>query len=144
MHGVGDFAGLVPRVAKRHPLPMGQPVRLSESLVLAARLTGEVAERSIAGQIEFWAGLGRAVESLLRADTALALKRRGETVPLSTCLETIGTSAGRAQLAKVLDERPYPHFEPASQPGLIVRIDKDGTRTQGRFVKREFRPSKSR
>ena len=45
---------------------MGQPVKLSESLVLDARLTGEVAERSIAGQIEFWAGLGRGVESLSR------------------------------------------------------------------------------
>ena len=65
---------------------MGQPVKLSESLVLDARVTGEVAERSIAGQIEFWAGLGRAVESVLRADKVLALKRRGETVPLSACL----------------------------------------------------------
>jgi len=123
---------------------VGQPVKLSESLVLDARLTGEVAERSIAGQIEFWAGLGRAVEPLLRADTALALKKRGQTIPLSTCLESIGTGAGRARLSKVLDERPYPHFEPAAQPGLIVRIEKDGTRTTGRFINREFRPSKSR
>lgn len=120
---------------------MGQPVKLSESLVLDARLTGEVAERSIAGQIEFWAGLGRAVEPLLRTDTALALKKRGETIPLSSCLESIGTRAGQARLSKVLSERPYPHFEPAAQPGLIVRIEKDGTKTTGRFVNREFRPS---
>ncbi len=119
---------------------MGQPVKLSESLVLDARLTGEVAERSIAGQIEFWAGLGRAVEPLLRTDTALALKKRGETIPLSSCLESIGTAVGQARLTTVLSERPFPQFAPAEQPGLIVRIESDGTRTTGRFVHREFRP----
>jgi hypothetical protein len=122
---------------------MGQPVKLSESLVLDARVTGEVAERSIAGQIEFWAGLGRAVESVLRADKVLALKRRGETVPLSACLKSVNTPAGQARLAAVLAARPYPHFEPAPVPGLVVRIDADGTRTHGRFVHREFRPVKT-
>jgi ParD-like antitoxin of type II bacterial toxin-antitoxin system len=123
---------------------MGQPVKLSEHLVLDARLTGEVAERSIAGQIEFWAGLGRAVESLLRADRALALKKRGGAIPLSACLASVNTRAGQARLSAVLAARPYPHFEPATKPGLIVRVDADGTRTTGRFVNREFRPAKPR
>lgn len=107
---------------------MGQPVKLSEQLVLDARLTGKVAERSIAGQIEFWAGLGRAVESLLRADRALALKKRGEAVPLSARLASVNTRAGQARLSAVLAARPYPHFEPAAQPGLLVKVDADGTR----------------
>jgi hypothetical protein len=122
---------------------MGQPVKLSESLVLDARVTGEVAERSIAGQIEFWAGLGRAVESVLRADTALALKKRGEAVPLSACLKSVHTRAGQRRLATVLAARPYPHFEPALVPGLVVKVDEDGTRTTGRFVHREFRSVKN-
>ena len=119
-------------------------MKLSEALVLDARLTGEVAERSIAGQIEFWAGLGRAVESLLRADRALALKKRGEDRPLSDCLKSVNRRAGRARLAACLAARPYPHFEPAPLPGLLVKIDADGTRTTGRFINREFRPAKSR
>ena len=123
---------------------MCQPVKLSEQLVLDARLTGEVAERSIAGQIEFWAGLGRAVESLLRTDRALALKKRGEAVPLSACLRSVDSRAGRARLSAVLAARPYPHFEPAPKPGLIVKVDADGTRSVGRFVKRTFRPITSR
>jgi len=123
---------------------MGQPVKLSESLVLDARLTGEVAERSIAGQIEFWAGLGRGVESLLRADKALALKKRGEAMPLSACLKSVNTRAGQARLSAVLAARPYPHFETAPTLGMLVKIDEDGTRTTGRFVNREFRPAKSR
>src|ERR1043166_4159585 len=48
----------------------------------------EVAERSIAGQIEFWARLGRAVEPLLRGDKALALRRAGDSRPLSECLRS--------------------------------------------------------
>lgn len=123
---------------------MGQPVKLSDSLVLDARLTGKVAERSIAGQIEFWSGLGRGVESLLRTDQVLALKKRGEARPLSACLKSVDTHAGRARLAAVLAARPYPHFEPAPTPGMLVRIDEDGTRTTGRFVNRKFRPAQSR
>ncbi len=33
---------------------MGQPVKLSDELVCDARITAELSERSIAGQIEFW------------------------------------------------------------------------------------------
>ena len=33
---------------------MSQPVKISDELILDARLTAEIAERSIAGQIEFW------------------------------------------------------------------------------------------
>ena len=56
---------------------MGQPVKISDELILDARLTAEVADRSIAGQIEFWAQLGRAIEPLLEGSRALALRRAG-------------------------------------------------------------------
>jgi hypothetical protein len=65
-------------------------------------------------------------------------------MPLSDCLKSVNTSAGRARLAAVLATRPFPRFEPAAAPGLLVKIDEDGTRTTGRFVNREFRPAKSR
>ncbi|HEX9400025.1 MAG TPA: hypothetical protein VF912_07945 [Anaeromyxobacter sp.] len=120
---------------------MGQPVKLSESLVLDARVVAETSERSIASQIEFWARLGRAIESVLRTETALRLKSRGEVVPLSACLASVDTASGQERLKAHLASRPYPHFEPAAdRPGLIVKIDEDGTRTVGRFVNRQFRP----
>jgi hypothetical protein len=120
---------------------MGHPVKLSEALVLDARLIGGAAERSIASQIEFWAGLGRAVESVLRTDSVLRLKQRGETAPLSDCLRTVDTRAGRARVKAHLAGRPFPHFETASRAGFIVKIDEDGKRTMGRFVNRLFRPA---
>lgn len=121
---------------------MGQPVKLSDALVLDARLVGQAAERSIAGQIEFWARVGKALEPVLRGDRALRLKQRGEAVPLSTLLATVDSKAGRERLRAQQAARPFPHFEPApGKPGYLVRIDQDGTRTVGRFVKRVFRPA---
>lgn len=121
---------------------MSQPVKVSDTLVLDARLTGEVAERSIAGQIEFWARLGRAIEPLLRGDKALALRRAGDSQPLSECLNSVDSAAGRRRLAEHLNSLPYPHYEPVDAPGLLVRIEADGKRTVGRFVNREFQSVK--
>lgn len=124
---------------------MAQPVKLSEDLVLDARLIGEVAQRSIAGQVEYWARLGRAAESLLRAEQALKLKRRGDAKPLAACLEAAATPEGRERLTSHLESRPFPHYEASAEhPGLLVRIDEDGTRTLGRFVQRVFTPVESR
>lgn len=121
---------------------MSQPVKVSDALVLDARLTGEVAERSIAGQIEFWARLGRAIEPLLRGDKALALRRSGDSQPLSESLSSVDSPEGRRRVAEHLNNLPYPHYEPADAPGLLVKIEANGKRTVGRFVNREFRSVK--
>ena len=127
------------------PSGMSQPVKLSDDLVLDARLTGEVNQRSIAGQVEFWARLGRAVETLMRADHVLALKRLGDARPLSASLESVETAEGRERLSAHLQASPFPHFEAAAdRPGLLVKIEEDGTRTVGRFVQRVFTPADPR
>ena len=119
---------------------MSQPVKLSDALVLDARLAGEALQRSIAGQVEFWARLGRAIEPLLRGTHALALSRSAAAQPLSACLESVDSPEGRQSLAEFLQQQPYPHYEPAPDaPGLLVRIDADGKRVVGRFVNREFK-----
>src|SRR5438552_5683332 len=98
---------------------MSQPVKISDALVLDARLTGEVAERSIAGQIEFWARLGRAIEPLLRGDRALALRYSGDSKPVSDCLQSVDSSAGRQRVAEHLKSRPYPHYEQGDARGVL-------------------------
>ena len=122
---------------------MGQPVKLSDQLVLDARLTGEIADRSIAGQIEFWAKLGRAIEPILQGIQAMALVRAGAAKPLSACLDSVDSPEGRRRVAEHLQARPYPHYEPDGTPGLLVRITADGKRTRGRFVNRRFQVSKA-
>jgi hypothetical protein len=118
---------------------MSQPVKLSDALVLDARLTGDIVERSIAGQVEFWARLGRSVERLLQGDQVLQLCRTGATQPLSERLESVDSPAGRARVAEYLEQQPFPHYHPhPTRPGLLERIEQDGTRTIGRFINRQF------
>ena len=130
-------------VAFCYLLTMSQPVKVSDELLLDARLAGGIVERSIAGQIEFWAKIGRALEPLLRGDHALALCRAGRVKPLSDCLESVDSAAGRQRVFEHLQTRPYPHYEAASgTPGWLVRIEASGKRTVGRFVNRQFQPIK--
>ena len=118
---------------------MSQPVKISDELIRDARLTAEVARRSIAGQIEFWAQLGRAIEPLLEGSRALALQRAGATVPLSERLASVDSAEGRRRVLEYLESGPFPHYQPVpGSPGLVVRVDVEGTRTLGRFVGREF------
>ena len=124
---------------------MSQPVKLSESLVLDARLAGEAVERSIAGQVEFWARLGRSVELLLDGQHVLALCRNAAARPLSACLESVDSPEGRQRVANWLESGPFPHYQAhPDRPGLLVRIDANGKRTVGRFVHRQFQPIHAR
>jgi hypothetical protein len=123
---------------------MSQPVKVSDALLLDARLMGEATQRSIAGQIEFWARLGRSLETLLRGDQMLALCKANKTKPLSECLKTVDQAEGHKRLSNYLQSLPFPHYEAVSgSRGLLVRIEATGKRTVGRFINRKFQPSKS-
>ena len=118
---------------------MSQPVKLSDDLVLDARLAGKLLERSIASQIEFWAQLGQAVEPLLQGTTVMALRKSGKVQSLAACLASVDGPEGRRRVIEHLETRPFPHYEPCpGRPGMLVRIDEDDTRTVGRFVDRRF------
>lgn len=124
---------------------MSQPVKLSDELVLDARLIAELTERSIAGQIEFWARLGRAIEPLLSGEKTLALRKSGDHRPLSKLLSSVDSAEGRKRVADYLNTQPFPHYEPsADHPGMLIRIDESGHRTVGKFVNREFQPLRSK
>ena len=128
-------------VAICYRMIVSQPVKLSDGLVLDARLAGEAMQRSIAGQVEFWARLGRSVETLLEGRQVLDLCRRGAARPISECLESVDTPAGRQRVAAFLEAGPFPHYEPhPDRPGLLVRFEENGRKTTGRFVKRQFKP----
>jgi hypothetical protein len=132
-------------VALCYLFAVSQPVKLSDALVLDARLAGKALERSIAGQVEFWARIGRAVEPLLEGAQVIALCRDSAARPLSECLKSVDTPAGRRRVSEFLHDQPWPHYEPhPTQPGLLVRIEADGKRTTGRFVNRRFQPVKAK
>jgi hypothetical protein len=122
---------------------MSQPVKLSDALVLEARIAGKAQERSIAGQVEFWAKMGRCLEDQLGGRELRILRAGLQQPSLTELVESIDKPEGRARLKAFLEGEPYPHFEPhPTRKGLLVRIEADGRRTTGRFVNRRFVESK--
>lgn len=120
---------------------MSMPVKLSDALVLDARVAGEVMERSISGQVEFWARLGRAIDPLLNGAQAMSVSRRGAARALADLIAEVGQDTGNERLADHLAGLPYPRYEPhPDRPGVLIRTMADGTRTVGRFVQRVFTP----
>jgi len=118
---------------------MSQPVKLSDSLVLEARIAAEAQERSIAGQVEYWARLGRSVEGLLDGRALGKLRSGSPPQPLAALVDSVELPEGRARLKAYLDSEPFPHFEThPARKGFLVRIEADGRRTVGRFVNRQF------
>ncbi len=118
---------------------MGQPVKLSDELVDDARAVVPFSQRSIAGQIEFWAGLGKSIEPLLRGDRSMSLRKAGAERPLSEAIAEVGTAKAKKKLEAYLEQGPYPQFKAiAGEPNLLRRIEADGSETIGRFVGRDF------
>ena len=118
---------------------MSQPVKISDELILDARLTAEIAERSIAGQIEFWRNSAERSNHCSKAPEHSPYGGPARSVPLSECLASVDSAAGRRRVVEYLESRPFPHYQPVpGSPGLVVRVEVDGTRTVGRFVGREF------
>jgi len=121
------------------PRAISQPVELSDELVLEARTVGEIAERSIAAQVDFWASLGKSLEPVLRRDRALALKQSSTAQSLSDTIGSVDSDEGRQRVRSYLEVQPYPNFEQCpEEKGLLVKVDEDGARTRGRFVNRKF------
>jgi hypothetical protein len=131
---------------------MGQAVKLSSALINDARTVGAQAQRSISGQVEYWARLGRSLDPILEGRKALELISSPPPIVRKTArprksvldiIRSIDTPEGHQKVLDYLRSKPFPHFEPhPSGGGLLIRLEADGTRTVGRFRGREFRPSK--
>jgi len=132
---------------------MGMPVKLSDELVLSARLEAEAADRSITGQIEHWAKLGRATEVALGYTRTIALKRSGGDTATAfdsraarnavmKVLGTLGSSGDRREVkAAVRASGKAIYGTDPEHPGWVIREEPDGSRTLGRLVNRKFVPA---
>jgi hypothetical protein len=124
------------------------PVRLQDALMRSAALAGARHHRSAAQQIEYWASLGREVAALLDPDRLLAvqaglahLQIEPVTAPpvipgqVFAALESDRTSGVLADSASSSSVR---YQACSSRPGYLERLDKDGSRSVGRFANGEF------
>jgi hypothetical protein len=118
---------------------MGLPIKISEALALAARTEAKVFDRSIASQLEHWALIGRAVEQVLGHDQIAALKRQAGMPEFADAMRKASTEAGQRRALAHLRKLGGPRYSiDPTRRGGIVRIDVDGSRTRGPFVRRRF------
>jgi hypothetical protein len=130
-------------------------IKISSILADQARAAATDADRSLTGQVEHWARLGRALEPLLSPRAIAVLKKSGgelavlddetERAQLLAVLEALHTKPPFAETARYLAEQKSPLYEvdPADSEG-VIRVDPDGSRTPGRFVNRVFVPRASK
>lgn len=126
-------------------------VKVSAELADAARKEASEADRSLTGQIEHWAKLGRAAEAIMPSQVAAALKRcagnlhdiedesiRSKVLDALAALQTQSPESLRQKIG--LDHQTL--FEPDPEtPGGFIRITPDGIRTRGVMNGRVFVPA---
>ena len=126
------------------------PVRLQQELMQAAALTGERFHRSTAEQIEYWASLGQRVAAMLDPDVLLSIQAGVARVRVEP---VVGRPLNPEGIFQGLEQQRRPGTLSASvssgriryqassmHPGLLERLDPEGTITLGRFEQGRFVP----
>ncbi len=126
---------------------MSTAIKVSESLAEEARTAALDADRSLTGQVEHWARLGKAIEPLLTTKTITALKKWSDLTPEEEASE-------RQRLLEALEQfshTPAPvlrdrlgltgqtlyEVDP-SDSERIIQVRPDGSRVRGQLVNRIF------
>jgi hypothetical protein len=124
------------------------PVRLQDALMRSAALAGALHHRSAAQQIEYWASLGREVAALLDPDRLLAVQAglaRLHVEPVTApsvipqqVFAALEADRSSGVLANSVSSAPVRYQACSSRPGYLERLDRDGSRSVGRFANGEF------
>jgi hypothetical protein len=125
------------------------PIRLNPSLIKAAEREGAVQKRSTPKQIEYWADLGRAVESVVDLSDVFAIRQglkrlklenvEAVSVDSDEVFEHLHHRTGTAPLSEAVTAAAVYFEASAEHPGLIDRVDAaTGERRSGQFRNGKF------
>lgn len=125
-------------------------VKVSAELAASARTEANATDRSLTGQIEHWAKLGRATEAIMPSQVAAALKRCGGDLSVledetmrAMVLDALAVfqSKSPASVRQMIGLDRETRFEPDKDNlGGMIRIDPEGTKTRGWMEGRTFVP----
>lgn len=129
---------------------MASPLRLNAELIEAAEREAAVQKRSVPRQIEFWAELGKAVESIIGpADVVAVIQgiKKIKVEPLTSVpvdpdavFDSIETSRKRGALGKKVTSAAIYYETSLGRPGLLDRVNAStGERQTGLFRDGEFK-----
>ena len=126
------------------------PVRLQETLMQAAKLTGERFHRSTAEQIEYWADIGRKVSSVLDPDTLLSVTTGlaqvkvepiyGKAIDPDDAFNLLEAQREQGTLTQAVTSSAIKYQSSLIQPGYLEQIDQEGNVLVGQFKNGVFVP----
>ncbi len=132
-------------------------VKLSDRDVIRdVKHEARIADRSMAGQVEHWVKIGRAVEAILGGAEVKALKEnlqhfarqataKGvESKIVSAVTHVMMTRDREAVKARIVASGVPVYQADPSHPGRVVRIMPDGSRAAGRVKDGVFVPAPAR
>lgn len=126
---------------------MSTAIKVSDSLAEEARAAAQDADRSLTGQVEHWARLGKAVEPLLTTKTITALKKWPELSPeeeeiekqrILEALEQFRNTPAAVLRERIGLDKMTIYLPDPERPGGLIRVTPDGTRQRGHRVGSEF------
>ena len=99
-----------------HPLCMATtaPRRIDMKLLARAEASGALFHRSGTEQLEHWAALGAAIETVLGLPAVARLKTLGRAHDIDSLIARVGTPAGNRKLASFLRTQAYPQYAAGS------------------------------
>ncbi len=129
---------------------MGSPVKVADELAEAAKETAELANRSMAKQIEHWARLGRAVEQLVKTSDVMAFKAHladpadedkiaEARAALERLVKALVERNERDRARTLISETGKPVYEAVpGRPDRVAQVWPDGRKIVGHFDGNEF------
>ena len=131
-------------------MPASTPLRLDAALVREAKATARLSKRSPPKQIEYWADLGRAVESMLNPEQLLAVREglakivvqhtTGGPVSSEEVFAEVERRRGEGDLRASVSGAGVRYQRCPTRPGHLERVAADGVRTVGIFRDGRFVP----
>jgi len=135
---------------QQEQVSMATPLRLSDELVREAELEGRLSKRTTPKQIELWAEIGKQVAGLLKPGDLVAITQgfarlrveatASQPVDPEEVLATVEQDRASGRLSAGVTRAPAYYEASRSHPGLLDRVQSDGTRETGRFHEGHFVP----
>lgn len=131
---------------------MSTAIRLDDQLVRAAEVEAANHKRTPPKQIEYWADIGKAVSRFASSSDLLALMQgiaqvsilppQSASVASDSVFEQLEKNRQQGTLGQKVTRAKYRFEASQSHPGLLDRVESDGSRQTGHFLDGEFVPAK--
>jgi hypothetical protein len=110
------------------------PRRIDRHLLALAESSGALFHRSGTEQLEHWATLGAAVETVLGLPTVAKFKTLGRAPDIDALIAQAGTPAANRRLSRFLEKQAFPQY--GADPENLGRVIRYAKSSQGASKRR--------